>query len=149
MAVVSALPPHRPVRSPRLLRLRPLTALAASVALICGGAAIGAVVTHSPRPPAVAARNAGVVRFVFVDRAARSLAVTGDFAAWNAAGIAMRDERGDGVWIAEVPLAPGVYQYLFIVDGREWRPDPAAALVADDGFGRRNSVIVVPPAAES
>ena len=40
-------------------------------------------------------------------------------------------------------LPRGVHLYSFVLDGREWRPDPSAPLAADDAFGGRNSVIVV------
>jgi 1,4-alpha-glucan branching enzyme len=47
------------------------------------------------------------------------------------------------VWTIDVPLEPGVYQYAFVVDGAEWRPDPRAVSHVDDGFGRENSVVIV------
>lgn len=129
------------VRPRRSIRLHPLAAAAAALALVAGGAGLARWLDGDRQ---AAAPPANVVRFVLVDRSAQALTVTGDFVGWSVTGVPMRDERGDGVWIAEVPLAPGVHQYVFIVDGREWRPDPAAPLTADDGFGRRNSVIVVP-----
>jgi hypothetical protein len=33
--------------------------------------------------------------------------------------------------------------YAFIVDGDRWVADPAAPMAPEDGFGIRNSVIVV------
>ena len=49
----------------------------------------------------------------------------------------------NGVWTLDVPLEPGVYEYAFIIDGQEWRPDPLATASADDGFGMENSVVIV------
>jgi hypothetical protein len=57
----------------------------------------------------------------------------------------LEDLRGTGVWTADVLLPPGVYQYTFIVDGTEWRPDPTAFSQVDDGFGQVNSVVIVSP----
>ena len=45
---------------------------------------------------------------------------------------------GAGSWSVLVPLQPGVHDYAFVVDGREWVADPAAPAV-DDGFGGENS----------
>jgi hypothetical protein len=84
-----------------------------------------------------------VTRFVFVAPEASTVELTGDFVDWDPEGIALQDERGTGVWTVDVPLEPGVYQYAFVVDGREWRPDPRAVSQVDDGFGRENSVVIV------
>jgi hypothetical protein len=50
---------------------------------------------------------------------------------------------GDGRWVAELRLLPGVHHYVFVVDGTEWRRDPNAASQVDDGFGQVNSVLLV------
>jgi len=63
-------------------------------------------------------------------------------------GVALSDAAGSGMWSVDVPLTPGVHHYVFIIDGREWLPDPNASQV-DDGFGEKNSVVLVPPRAES
>ncbi len=84
-----------------------------------------------------------VTRFVFVSPGASSVRMTGDFVSWDPHGIALEEERGTGVWTVDVPLEPGVYQYTFIVNGTEWRPDPLAVSQIDDGFGQTNSVVIV------
>ena len=68
--------------------------------------------------------------------------MTGEFANWDPQGIAMK-RRTDGAWVAEVELPPGLHQYVFIVDGVEWVPDPGALSQVDDGFGRQNSVLLM------
>lgn len=40
-------------------------------------------------------------------------------------------------------LPRGRYEYMFLVDGREWIADPSAPVSRDDGFGRRNSVLEI------
>ena len=56
-----------------------------------------------------------------------------------------RMERGDdGVWELRVPLGPGRYEYLFLVDGRFWELDPANPERAPDGGGGFVSLLVVP-----
>jgi hypothetical protein len=49
-------------------------------------------------------------------------------------------EKGSGgVWTAAVKLAPGTYNYLFIVDG-EWRDDPECSMRVPNPFGTHNMV---------
>jgi len=68
--------------------------------------------------------------------------LAGDFNNWNPSGRAMSDPDGDGVFTAVVDLPPGRYQYKFVV-GSDWYEDPAATQSTPDGFGGKNSVIVV------
>jgi 1,4-alpha-glucan branching enzyme len=84
-----------------------------------------------------------VTRFVFVAPGASTVRMTGDFVGWDPDGVPLENQRGTGIWTVDVPLEPGVYQYTFIVDGTEWRPDPHAVSQVDDGFGQQNSVVIV------
>lgn len=79
--------------------------------------------------------------------AAQSVAVTGDFTAWDPAGRPLK--RGpDGVWQATLLLAPGRYEYRYLVDG-QWADDPACAERVPNGFGSENCVLRVDaPAAK-
>lgn len=95
-------------------------------------------------PADVSAPIQMVTRFVLVAPEASSVRLTGDFVGWSAEGIALEDPRGTGIWSADVPLQPGVYQYTFVVNGTEWVPDPRAVSQVDDGFGQLNSVVIVP-----
>lgn len=73
---------------------------------------------------------------------ARTVSVAGDFNKWSAdEGVMKRQENG--TWTIEVPLKPGAYHYMFVVDGEGWVPDPKAESYRDDGFGNRNSVLRV------
>ena len=47
-------------------------------------------------------------------------------------------ETAPGLWTVTLPLAPGVHDYAFIIDGHRWVTDPYAAAV-QDGFGGSNS----------
>jgi hypothetical protein len=130
---------------PRSVRFRPATAglaLAAVVAALLlvplGGPSEGDLAVAPPAQPA------GVVtRFVFIAPEAGSVALTGDFIDWDPSGIPLAEQRGNGVWTIDVPLDPGIYEYAFVIDGQEWRPDPLASSSVDDGFGRENSVVIV------
>ena len=52
--------------------------------------------------------------------------------------------RGSGGdWTVSVPLEPGRHVYAFVIDGKSWTPDPKALLAPDDGYGKRNSIVIV------
>jgi hypothetical protein len=72
-----------------------------------------------------------------------SVAVVGDFNDWNPNKHLLRDENEDGIWTATLRLEPGRYEYMFILDGQEWVPDPEAYRYVRDGFGNKNAVIEI------
>lgn len=82
-----------------------------------------------------------LVHFAMVAPDAQQVALVGDFNGWSPTVTPLR--RAPGAWWVEVPLRAGRYTYAFLLDGRLWVPDPAAPLAPEDGFGRRNSVVVV------
>jgi hypothetical protein len=70
------------------------------------------------------------------------VAVVGDWNEWNGDADLLRDKDGDGVWEIRLEVPRGQeYQYQFLIDGRQWIPDPNAAIKVDDGFGGMNSVL--------
>ncbi len=56
----------------------------------------------------------------------------------------MQDPDHDGVWEAWVPLGPGRYEYVFLVDGTFWEADPTNPQRVPDGQGGTRSLLVVP-----
>lgn len=115
-------------------------------ALLAAAAATAAVVVSlrapgSPQPPAAATETV-YVRFVLYAPTAKQVSVAGTFNQWDPQAAPLARAAGDGVWTVTLPLPPGQHQYAFVVDGKQWIPDPAAPAV-DDGFGRRNSVLAV------
>lgn len=129
------------VLRPRTVTLSPATGGLALATLV---AALLLVPRTGPAPaPTSEVPENVVTRFVFIAPEASSVRITGDFVDWNPEGIALAEERATGIWTVDVPLEPGVYQYGFVVDGVEWRPDPRAVSTVDDGFGRENSVVIV------
>jgi len=50
---------------------------------------------------------------------------------------------GDGIWSIVKPLSPGRYEYKFVVDRNSWIEDPNALDNTDDGYGGKNSVLIV------
>jgi len=68
--------------------------------------------------------------------------VAGDFNGWNNTAWLMTGPDKDGNFIYRKKLPAGVYHYKFVVDG-QWLPDPNNPETTDDGYGGKNSVLVV------
>ncbi len=99
-----------------------------------------------------------LVKFVFDSPSATTVWLAGQFNNWangenvpkypdvslsQGAVIDMKKDSKTGYWTVTIPLAPGRYQYKYVLDaGRVWQPDPNTEHV-DDGFGGYNSIIVV------
>ena len=49
----------------------------------------------------------------------------------------------------DVPLKPGRYEYQFVIDGERRLADPKASQYLDDGFGGRNSILIVAEQGEN
>lgn len=82
------------------------------------------------------------VRLVLLQPSAQSVSVAGDFNGWNPEKTKL--ERTDGgMWTVTLPLKPGRYEYMFVIDGKQWIADPLAAEEATDGFGAQNAVLDV------
>jgi hypothetical protein len=87
------------------------------------------------------------VQFRFEAPAASRVALAGSFTGWEPR-VELR-QTAPGVWSAMVPLAPGVHDYTFVVDGTEWVPDPHAFGI-DDSFGGTNSrITLLPPSSDT
>ena len=81
------------------------------------------------------------VHFVYVDAQAREVCLAGSFNQWSCESHCMVASGHN--WSIELLLPPGRYQYAFVVNGVKWQIDPDALLTEDDGFGTRNSVLIV------
>ena len=86
--------------------------------------------------------NAGTVPLTLklVAPSAKQVYVAGSFNNWHAAALPLKAD--DGEWSGEVKLAPGRYEYLFVVDGK-WLPDPDAPERIPNPFGGFNSLLSV------
>lgn len=108
-----------------------------------GGAVPAAPVAPAP-PAAVAAPAAGgqcAVTFSHSAPGAAKVNLAGEFNGWSDAANPMTNK--DGTWTLTLNLAPGSYQYKFVVDGT-WTQDPLNASAVDDGLGGKNSLFKVP-----
>ncbi|MEW6558111.1 MAG: alpha-amylase family glycosyl hydrolase [Elusimicrobiota bacterium] len=74
--------------------------------------------------------------------------IAGEFNGWNPKATRMqkeeREERREKreEYFVKLELSPGKYQYKFVVDGN-WLSDPENPETTPDGFGGKNSVLVV------
>jgi anti-sigma-K factor RskA len=73
----------------------------------------------------------------------KSIAVVGDFNDWDPTRNLLADENNDGIWTVTLKLEPGRYEYMFILDGQKWVPDPSAYRYVSDGFGNKNAVLEI------
>jgi len=109
------------------------------VAVLCAGCGGPPPATPAAGPQLVE----GGVLFRYRNSDARKVCVVGDFNDWSPAVDPMADDNSDGEWTLFYPLAPGTYAYKFVVDGKNWVPDPANPLSEPDGFNSRNSIVKV------
>jgi hypothetical protein len=80
------------------------------------------------------------VRFELEEAGAMQVRLAGSFSAWEASH--ELTPVGPGRWAVTVPLEPGVYDYVFVVDGNRHVVDPFAPRVAD-GFGGFSSRLAI------
>jgi 1,4-alpha-glucan branching enzyme len=85
-------------------------------------------------------QKTGAVRLsIRADSGARNVVVVGSFSDWKP--VRMRKQK-DGSFVANVEVAPGSYEYKFIIDGN-WLVDPDNSAWALNPYGTLNSVMVV------
>jgi hypothetical protein len=126
---------------PRPIRFRPAWGVAAAAALLV----LTLVVPGETPTPITVAEEIDAPAPVFVQfrldaPGASNVHLAGSFTGWEPQY--SLHEVTPGVWAILVPLTPGVHDYSFVVDGREWRTDPVAPRI-DDGFGGQNSRVAV------
>lgn len=74
---------------------------------------------------------------------AHKVAVIGSFNDWRAQGYEMKMDPQQKTWTVHLELPAGRYEYAFVVDEGKILADPDALIHTDDGFGNRNSVLIV------
>jgi hypothetical protein len=77
------------------------------------------------------------------DSKTHTVAIAGDFNGWNPQTNILVDPEGDGVWTGTLKLEPGRYEYMFVMDGEKWFPDPNALRYVKDGFGNKNAILEI------
>ena len=139
----------------RAVRLSPVAGVALAAGLVGVGVLVGLdlarpgqVADAGPRVPEVVGRVpehtvVDGVKFVLVAPQAARVSLVGDFNRWDPAATPMERTPTGGTWSVVVPLSAGRHEYAFVVDGKQWIPDPSAPLAPVDGLGAPNSVVLV------
>ncbi len=127
----------------RALRWNMATAIAA---VLLAALVLSQVVRLQNKPvetAAVSQQDQGVtVTMNFYAPEAHHVAVAGTFNKWKVDADVLK-KADNGYWTINIPLKPGTYTYMFVVDGKAWVADPNAQLYDDDGYGGKNSVVRV------
>lgn len=123
--------------TPRDISIRPAFALAgAAVVLALAWVPSGRLMRSTPEQAAAGPTEAHVFVQFRLDAAAMRVQLAGSFTNWEPR-YELR-QTAPGIWTITVPLTQGVHDYAFVVDGRQWVPDPHAPQIGD-GFGGTNS----------
>jgi len=99
------------------------------------------ILTAVPVLFAAPVANDGAVTFTLNEATAQTVFIAGDFNGWNASDLPLTAD-GTGNWAITMQLAPGTYEYKFVVDG-DWREDPSNPEKKSDPFGGANSLVTV------
>ena len=87
------------------------------------------------------------VCFEFTHPTAKTVCLAGTFNHWQPEAKTLHSS-GAGHWWKETALAPGTYEYCFVVDG-QWIPDPLARETVPNPYGGRNSILKVAGSSEA
>lgn len=83
-----------------------------------------------------------LVTFRYEDAGANAVSVVGSFNGWSPETHRLQ-KNAEGRWELTMSLAPGRYSYRFLIDQKKQVLDPSTALTEPDGYGGKNSVVVV------
>ncbi len=81
-------------------------------------------------------------QFVFHAPEASYVKIVGNFNNWDPSYKSVMKRNKDGTWAKNIDLAPGTYQYRFLVDDT-WAEDQDNPNLVDNSFGGKNSVVVI------
>ena len=82
------------------------------------------------------------VKFEYRAEPLSDVYVVGSFNDWNPMQTRLRDEIGNGCYYAFFALAPGRYEYKFVVNG-QWCVDPKCPDPIVNRYNTLNSVVTV------
>ena len=88
-------------------------------------------------------RKAQAVVFTLNMPGASRVELIGSFNHWRPGDLLMKWDESRKAWMVTLNLDRGRYEYAFLVDGERVVPDPSAIMNQDDGFGNKNSVLVI------
>ncbi len=70
----------------------------------------------------------------------KQISLVGEFNTWQANQTVLTDTDQDGRWATSIELAPGEYEYKFVINQDAWLPDPENPLTIADGWNGVNSI---------
>ncbi len=105
-------------------------------------------VLPGPTPTTTGPRPVVLFRFSVFAPGAQQVSLAGDFNGWRTDELFLSDVTGRGHFSVALPLRPGRYAYMFVVDGTTWVTDPRAEAYRDDGFGNRNALVNIEAAGQ-
>ncbi len=109
----------------------------------CAATKVVAKKTAKSAPAKASAKPAAkTVTFTVHADKGKAVYLAGEFNKWDPSAKKMAYKAKEGVYAATVKLAPGEYQYKFIIDGT-WCADPENVNSVQNDQGTFNSVIVV------
>ena len=82
------------------------------------------------------------VAFTIHGEKGRAVYLAGEFNNWDPTARKMAYKARSGIYTATVKLAPGSYQYKFVIDGT-WCADPENVTAVPNDHGTFNSVVTV------
>jgi alpha-amylase/alpha-mannosidase (GH57 family) len=117
-----------------------------SVIVLVAAAFLVLTAPNAPAQPKVVADPAhedrAAVQFSLPDRGYTSAALVGDFNGWSKDAHPMQKDASD-VWTVTLSIQPGIYQYLFFVNGKDYVPDPGNPVQVENyNSSGKNSVFV-------
>jgi 1,4-alpha-glucan branching enzyme len=122
---------------------KPIPSVAASTAAAVAVSSEAAKPAAKPAEPEAKAASKAKRNILFRltgHTAAKEVSIIGDFNNWKRQAL-KKDAKG---WTISVPLAPGRYEYAYVLDGKKYR-DPNNKQSANNG---RVSVLTVKPLAK-
>ena len=105
------------------------------------GKAVAKKVTKAAAPKVAKSVTKSVTFTVHAEKG-QDVYVAGEFNGWDPTAKKMAYKARQGIYSATVKLAPGEYQYKFVIGGT-WCADPENANSVQNDQGTFNSVIVV------
>jgi hypothetical protein len=69
--------------------------------------------------------------------------IIGSFNGWSPGDSHMQWDPNLHLWVLTVQLKAGTHEYAFLINGKTVLPDPSALAYREDGFGNRNSVLII------
>ncbi len=74
---------------------------------------------------------------------AKGVEIVGTFSGWKMEVLPLKGPDAVGYWAIPIKLAPGRYEYEFLINGKRVVPDDDGEDLRPDGFGHENSVVML------